>query len=61
MKHICPCGQPAHPCYMFRCEDCWVDANVIRAPVDRRPNRPARPPSNYNPFIRMFNAKPEDV
>ncbi len=20
----CPCGQPAHPCYGSRCEDCYA-------------------------------------
>lgn len=23
----CACGQPAHPAYGVRCEDCWVGSN----------------------------------
>lgn len=31
------CGRnPSHPCYLFQCEDCWVEAQISRSPKPRR-------------------------
>lgn len=27
---LCPCGQPTHPNYGNRCEDCWADGQGAR-------------------------------
>lgn len=53
MRDRCPCGKPAHPCYLFRCEDCWVDAQISKT-SERRPSRMRSSYVPPSPFVRLF-------
>lgn len=37
-QQLCRCGQPSHPLYQSRCEDCWAydNRNMIASDVARR-------------------------